>query len=98
MDIGPKTINLFKLNINKDKLVLMNGTMGKYEEEKYSNGTKSLFEYLKEIEAKVVVCGGDTGAASRKYDFLPYYLSTGGGASLEYLEGKILPALKIMEG
>ena len=98
LDIGPKTINLFKLNINKDKLVLMNGTMGKYEVEKYSNGTKSLFEYLKEIEAKVVVCGGDTGAASRKYDFHPYYLSTGGGASLEYLEGKILPALKIMEG
>lgn len=96
-DIGPETIKLFEKMLKNKPLILMNGTMGKYEEEKYENGTKELFEFLKKEERKVVVCGGDAGAASKKYNFTPYYLSTGGGASLEYLEGKILPALEIME-
>lgn len=96
-DIGPETIKLFEKMLKNKPLILMNGTMGKYEEEKYENGTKELFEFLKKDERKVVVCGGDAGAASKKYNFTPYYLSTGGGASLEYLEGKILPALEIME-
>ena len=96
-DIGPETIKLFEKMLKNKPLILMNGTMGKYEEKKYENGTKELFEFLKKDERKVVVCGGDAGAASKKYNFTPYYLSTGGGASLEYLEGKILPALEIME-
>lgn len=96
-DIGPETIKLFEKMLKNKPLILMNGTMGKYEEEKYENGTKELFEFLKKDERKVVVCGGDAGAASKKYNFTPYYVSTGGGASLEYLEGKILPALEIME-
>ena len=97
LDIGPKTVELFKKSIDKKHMVLLNGTMGKYEEEKYENGTKQIFEFLKSTNIKVIVCGGDGSAASKKYNYNPYYLSTGGGASLEYLEGKDLLPLKIME-
>lgn len=97
LDIGPKTIELYKNSIDKNSVVLMNGTMGKYEEEKYSNGTKEIFKYLKDNKIKTVVCGGDGGSAAKKFDFKPYYLSTGGGASLEYLEDKEMLPLKIME-
>lgn len=96
-DVGPKTLELFKQSIDKNNLVLLNGTMGKYEEEKYENGTKEIFDYLRSENIKVVVCGGDGSAASKKFKFNPYYLSTGGGASLEYLEGKELLPLKIMK-
>ena len=96
LDIGPKTIDLFTNKLKENTLILMNGTMGKYEEKPYENGTKSIFEYLKNGNYKVVVCGGDTGSAKTKYNYKAYYTSTGGGASLEYLEGKKLPALEIM--
>ncbi len=96
-DIGPKTIELFKNNINLNLLTVLNGTMGKYEEEAYSNGTKEIFNYLKDNIVKTVVLGGDTASASKKYDFPASYISTGGGASLEYLEGKEFDTLKIME-
>lgn len=96
-DIGPKTIELFKSNLTNEKLVLMNGTLGLYENPNYENGTKKIFEFLSSNEINTIICGGDTGNASKKYEFIPYYLSTGGGAALEYLEGKELPALKIME-
>ena len=97
LDIGPKTLSIFKSHIHSNEIILMNGTMGKWEDEKYSNGTKELFNYLKDFKAKVIICGGDTGSASKHYNYTPYYLSTGGGASLEYLEGKTLMPLKIME-
>ena len=97
LDIGPETIKLFKEHLNENELILMNGTMGKWEEKEYSKGTEMLFNYLGEIKAKVIVCGGDTGSASKFYKYSPYYLSTGGGAALEYLEGRDFPALKIME-
>ncbi len=97
LDIGPKTLTIFESYLHTDELILMNGTMGRWEEKEYSKGTEKLFKYLTDIKAKVVVCGGDTGSASKYYNFKPYYLSTGGGASLEYLEGKTLPALQIME-
>ena len=97
LDIGPETIGLFKANINVGNLILMNGTMGKYEDEAYSGGTKAIFEYLSNNNARVIVCGGDTGAAAKKFNYEPYYLSTGGGASLEYLEGKEMLPLEIMK-
>ena len=97
LDIGPKTIKLYESNIDKDKYVLMNGTMGKYEDEKYENGTKEILDYLKTNNIKTIVCGGDGGSASKKFKFAPYYLSTGGGASLEYLEDNEMLPLKIME-
>lgn len=97
LDVGPKTIEKFKQNLTGETLVLMNGTLGLYENPKYENGTKEIFKYLETNKIDTIVCGGDTGNATKKYNFAPYYLSTGGGASLEYLEGKELPSLKIME-
>ena len=97
LDIGPRTLKLFETAINKDITVLMNGSMGKYEEKAYEEGTKGLFEFLSKNKIKTVICGGDTAAAAKKFKYKPYYLSTGGGASLEYLEGKEMPALSIME-
>ncbi len=95
-DIGPKTIELYKKNIDKRLPLLFNGTPGKYEDKPYENGTKEIFKYLTDNKIKTIICGGDTGAASKKYKFKPYYLSTGGGAALEFLEGKEMPALEIM--
>ena len=97
LDIGPKTIELFKNNIDINTLIVLNGTLGKYEEDAYQNGTKEIFNYLKENIVKTVVLGGDTSAAAKKYNFNASYISTGGGASLEYLEGKEFETLKIME-
>lgn len=97
LDIGPKTIKLFKENINIHSLVVLNGTLGKYEDKEYENGTKMIFDYLKENIVKTVVLGGDTASATKKYNFPASYISTGGGASLEYLEGKTFETLKIME-
>lgn len=97
LDIGPESIELFEQNLTGETLVLMNGTLGLYEDSKYENGTKEIFKFLEENKIETIVCGGDTGNATKKYGFTPAYLSTGGGATLEYLEGKELPALKIME-
>lgn len=97
LDIGPKTIELFKNNIDINILIVLNGTLGKYEEDAYQNGTKEIFNYLKENIVKTVVLGGDTSSAAKKYNFNASYISTGGGASLEYLEGKEFETLKIME-
>lgn len=96
-DIGPETISMYKKVLHNKPLIIINGTMGKYEDENYENGTKELFNFLKQTKSIVVVLGGDAGAASKKYNFTPSYLSTGGGASLEYLEGKTLKPLEIME-
>ena len=97
LDIGPKTIELFKNNIDINTLIVLNGTLGKYEEDAYQNGTKEIFNYLKENIVKTVVLGGDTSSAAKKYNINASYISTGGGASLEYLEGKEFETLKIME-
>lgn len=95
-DIGSDTIKLYKSLINKEDLVVWNGPMGKFEEEKYENGTKELLEYLSKNNIKTIICGGDTGSASKKYGLSFYYISTGGGASLEYLEGKKIETLEVL--
>lgn len=95
-DIGNETISLYKSLISKDDLVVWNGPMGKFEDTKYENGTKELLEYLNSNNIKTVICGGDTGNASKKYGLSFYYISTGGGASLEYLEGKHFDILEVL--
>lgn len=95
-DIGDKTIELFKEEILKAKTVFFNGPVGLFEEE-YYKGTKELCETLNKIDAYIVVGGGDTLNAVNKYTKdNNFVLSTGGGASLEYLEGNGLPG--IIEG
>ena len=95
-DIGTKTIEIFNKYLSKSKLVLTNGTMGLYEEKKYENGTKNTLKCLYDNGIKTVVCGGDTGNAVKKFGFNFYYISTGGGASLEYLSGNVLPGIQVL--
>lgn len=95
-DIGPKTIELFKSLIYQNDFVVWNGPMGMFEVEDYEKGTKNLLEYLSYNNIKTVIAGGDTGAAAQKYKLKFYYISTGGGATLEYLEGKKFKSLEVL--
>ena len=95
-DIGSNTIDIFKDNLKDAKTVFFNGPMGLFEEG-YEYGTKELCNYLNTLDSYIVIGGGDTVSAVNKY--VPnnkFIISTGGGASLEYLEGKKLPG--IIEG
>ena len=95
-DIGDKTINKFKDKINNSKTIFVNGTCGKYEDERFSKGTKEVFLSLKNSQVKVVVGGGDSVSAVNKFGLANdlYYISTGGGATLEYLSLGYLKALR----
>ena len=95
-DIGNDTIGLYKSLITNDDLVVWNGPMGKFEDINYEKGTRELLEYLNRNNIKTIICGGDTGSASKKYRLSFYYISTGGGASLEYLEGKKFDTLEVL--
>ena len=91
-DIGSKTIEKYKIAINKSKTVFVNGTCGLYENPKYANGTIQIFNALSMSNADVYVGGGDSVAAAKKLGFEAKfkYMSSGGGATLEYLgDGKL---------
>ncbi|MBQ9318637.1 MAG: phosphoglycerate kinase [Bacilli bacterium] len=98
LDIGSKTINLFKKYIEQSKSVIWNGPVGYFEIEKFANGTKSLCEILKQSQCDVIIGGGDTASAVINFEYQDAFkhISTGGGASLELLEGKELPGIKII--
>ena len=96
LDIGPDSSAVFAAEIKKCKTIFWNGPMGVFEFANFSNGTKIVAQALSEIPGMAVVGGGDSAAAVRKLGFADKdfgYISTGGGASLEYLEGKELPGL-----
>ena len=96
LDIGPDSSALFASEIKKCKTIFWNGPMGVFEFANFSNGTKVVAQALSEVDGMAVVGGGDSAAAVRKLGFEDKdfgYISTGGGASLEYLEGKELPGL-----
>lgn len=98
-DIGPKTIKLFLSELNNSKRVILNGPLGVYENSFYARGTKKVFNYLANSKAKVLICGGDTISAIHnlkiKNNF--YHISTGGGASLEYIAKRKLPGIDIIK-
>ena len=96
LDIGPNTVNIFKNNLASAKTVMWNGPLGIYEFKNYVKGTNDVLTYLTEINAKTVLGGGDIVAAASSCNVTDklYHISTGGGATLEYLEGKELPGLK----
>ncbi len=95
VDIGPKTVALFKDKLKKAKTIVWNGPMGIFERDRYGEGTKRIAEAMAASSAITVVGGGDSAAAAQKFgvqDRLSH-ISTGGGASLESLEGKMLPGI-----
>ena len=96
LDIGPKSAENFAREIKLCKTVFWNGPMGVFEFTNFSYGTKVIAQALTQVDGMAVVGGGDSAAAVRKLGFADKdfgYISTGGGASLEYLEGKVLPGL-----
>ena len=99
MDIGPKTIELFGKVISKARSLVWNGPMGVFEFETFSKGTIAIAEKVAECSGTTVVGGGDSVAAVNKFGFSTRidHVSTGGGASLEYLEGKTLPGIAALE-
>lgn len=97
-DIGPKTIREFKNNLEDSNLVLWNGPLGKYEDKEYENGTKEMMEYLSKQKFPTILAGGDVTGASKYFGIDMYYVSTGGGSTLEYLEGKKFKTLERLNG
>ena len=99
LDIGPKAIGIFSEIINKSKTILWNGPMGVFEMEKFQNGTKAIALAVAEATSNgafSLVGGGDSVAAVNKFNLADKvsYVSTGGGALLEYFEGKVLPGIE----
>lgn len=99
LDIGPKTIETFEKHLKDASIVVWNGPLGVYEFTNYQNGTKELLKYLVDNNIKVILGGGDivAAAATLGYKDKVYHASTGGGATLEYLEGKKLPGIEIIK-
>jgi len=98
-DIGPKSIERFKNYIEQSEVIFVNGTCGKYEDERFTEGTIGLFTELKESGKKVIIGGGDAVSAVKKFGFERDFehLSTGGGATLEFIADGMLEALEWMK-
>ena len=98
-DIGTKTIRLFDRELKDARRVILNGPMGKFEEKKYSNGTKKVFNILGKYKIKTVIGGGDSASAVNNLGFedMFYHVSTGGGATMKYLEDKKLVGIEVIE-
>ena len=97
-DIGPKTIREFKDRLEGSNLVLWNGPLGKYEEKSYENGTKEIMIFLGDSKIPTILAGGDVCAASKYFGINMYFVSTGGGSTLEYLEGKKFKTIERLIG
>lgn len=98
-DVGNKSIEVYKKYIDKSEIVFVNGTCGKFEDERFMEGTSNLFKILKDSGKKVIVGGGDTASACIRFGFKDSFdfISSGGGATLEYIADGTLKALEWME-
>ena len=99
LDIGTNTISMYNEILEKCNTVVWNGPVGMFEEEKYSNGTKKILEHLSKLNSNVIIGGGDTASAAINFGYSNSFthISTGGGASLELLEGKMLPGIESID-
>jgi phosphoglycerate kinase len=100
LDVGPRTVEVFGTELGDARTVFWNGPMGVFEHPDYAEGTKAVAQALLDSPGFTVVGGGDSAAAVRILGFDENafgHISTGGGASLEYLEGKTLPGLAALE-
>ena len=97
-DIGSRTLKLFTQQLDISKTIIWNGPVGMFEQDCYSKGTKGLCQALKSVDAIKIAGGGDTARAIKQFGFEQVFthISTGGGASLEMLEGKVLPGIAII--
>lgn len=95
-DIGPRTVSVFVEEIKKSKTIVWNGPMGVFEIKQFANGTFDIAKALSEVDAITIIGGGDSASAIEKsgYKDKVTHVSTGGGASLEFLEGKTLPGIE----
>lgn len=99
LDIGPKTLEVFKQYLDDCKTIFWNGPVGCFEIQEFENGTKKLLDIITNTKAYTVVGGGDTARAAVTFNYQDKisHVSTGGGASLAFLEGTNLPALNIID-
>jgi phosphoglycerate kinase len=95
VDIGPKTISLFKDKLKNAKTIVWNGPLGIFEMDAFSRGTQEIAQFISTLKATTIIGGGDTASAiaKLKLEDKMTHISTGGGASLEFLEGKTLPGI-----
>ena len=99
LDIGPETIKLYKDALKEAKTILWNGPMGVFEMSNYAKGTLELAQAMADMDAITIIGGGDSAAAVKQFNLEDKmtHISTGGGASLEFLEGTELPGLAALD-
>jgi 3-phosphoglycerate kinase len=95
MDVGPKTIDMFEAELRKSKTIIWNGPIGVFEFPQYRQGTQAIASVLASLNATTIIGGGSTAEAIQEMGLVDKmtHVSTGGGASLTFLEGKTLPAI-----
>lgn len=99
LDIGPKSIEMFSAEIANAKTIIWNGPAGVFEFDKFATGTRALAKAIADSDAISIIGGGDSAAAIEKLGFAEKvsHISTGGGASLEFIEGKVLPGIDCLQ-